>query len=134
MSTHARDSRDASRWLARGRQQLADAERLSDRIESASTVCFLAQQSAELFIKAALVRRGESPPRTHDLALLAKIVGAPELSGLTAELNSLVRWVTISRYPPDEDVAHHVDPSLDDALIALTCARRILKTVEALIS
>ena len=33
-------------------------------------MCFLAQQSAELFIKAALVRRGEVQPRTPEAATI----------------------------------------------------------------
>lgn len=69
----------------------------------ARLVCFNAQQSAEKCLKAYLVLRGVTIPKTHNIALLRELCGEHdawplEISGADA----LSRFSVNSRYPGDD--------------------------------
>jgi len=64
-------------------------------------VCFLAQQSAEKYLKAALEERGVPCGKTHDLVVLARATQGlvPELYAITAGLARLTTFGVAGRYP-----------------------------------
>jgi len=63
-------------------------------------VCFLAQQSAEKYMKAFLEEHSISYPRTHDLVELLDLSGnlLPELQPFRAELAALTQYAVLPRY------------------------------------
>jgi HEPN domain-containing protein len=68
------------------------------------TLCFHAQQAAEKAIKAVLVGRGVSFPRTHVIERLLDLL--PAEVEITAELRESARltaYATVSRYPGSPD-------------------------------
>jgi HEPN domain-containing protein len=74
-------------------------------------VAFHAQQAVEKLLKALLVRRGRTPPRTHDLiSILATCVEfAPSLSVFEPECEQLTIRAVRSRYPDDREEVTEAD-------------------------
>jgi hypothetical protein len=67
-----RQAREARRWVARADLDATGAERLLTGTPSLPSVAaFHCQQAAEKLLKAALVRVGVRPRKTHDLTSLA---------------------------------------------------------------
>ena len=64
-------------------------------------VCFLAQQSAEKYLKAWLVEQGIAFPRTHDLVVLFNLTGntLPGLQPRRGDLAHLTTFAVAARYP-----------------------------------
>ncbi len=90
--------------------------------------CFLAQQCAEKSLKALLVAKGQTSPRTHDLVLLADLNTQTGvlLPVATTELRELSRHAVETRYP-----GH--DPTPQEAHEALATARQIRQFVRRLL-
>jgi HEPN domain-containing protein len=64
-------------WLDRARKDLVAADvLLKEGFEDYENVGFHAQQAAEKFIKAVLVRHQIEFPKTHNIALLRQLVGS----------------------------------------------------------
>jgi HEPN domain-containing protein len=85
-------------WLTFARDDLRMAElALSDGIFN--QVCFHAQQCVEKSIKAYLDRLGQTPPRTHRMADLLRLLPPNLLSGLRSDLLLLDRFYIPTRYP-----------------------------------
>lgn len=64
-------------------------------------VCFHAQQCAEKLMKAVLIKRGESPPKIHDLRKLDRLLQASgvHLQESNEQLRLLSMSAVLSRYP-----------------------------------
>jgi HEPN domain-containing protein len=85
-------------WLTFAREDLRMAElALSDGLFN--QVCFHAQQCVEKAIKAYLDRHGQTPPRTHRMADLLRLLPPNLLSSLRADLLLLDRFYIPTRYP-----------------------------------
>ena len=94
---------DALRWLRYSTEDLDVA-----RVLLASSplvprhVCWLAQQSAEKALKAALVLEGVEFPFTHDLDALRNRLPETWLVHTThSDLAELTQWAVETRYPGD---------------------------------
>lgn len=95
---------DAQAWLHKAEQDLAAARALSAGESPLwDIVVYHAQQAAEKYLKALLVRRAIQPPRTHDLVLLLTlcVATAPGLVGLADDCAFLSPLAVLSRYPGD---------------------------------
>lgn len=118
--------REARRWLAIARDDLAFAEAGNrDPDAPLRPVCYLAQQAAEKALKAGLCFLGIEVPRSHNLNLLRNLL--PE--GFTVKekyprLGFLTKWAIQARYPGDWP-----DATRDDAAKALEMARGVLEAV-----
>lgn len=88
----------AERWLAFAREDLRMAE-LAMAEALWNQVCFHAQQCVEKILKAWLVDRGETPPRTHKLVDLVAVLGDARLVGRADEVRGLDRFYIPTRYP-----------------------------------
>lgn len=93
---------DVQAWVGK-----ADSDRLNIENNLAAarvpwdTVCYHAQQVAEKMLKACLVDRGTTPPKTHDLMYLlgeCKRAGT-DLSDLASDCSMLLQYAALSRYP-----------------------------------
>jgi HEPN domain-containing protein len=89
-------------WLDRARKDLAAGEvLLKGGLEDYENVGFHAQQAAEKFIKAFLVRHQVEFPKTHNIALLTELVASVdlELAKRLAPANALTPYGVEFRYP-----------------------------------
>jgi HEPN domain-containing protein len=89
--------------------------------------CFHAQQCVEKYLKAMLLWRGQSFPRTHDLTVLVARCAAadrPKLSPLEQE--AMTRYATVTRYPGD-----YAPITLTEARRAAAVARRVRRFIRA---
>ena len=91
-------------WLNRARKDLAACEvLLKGSLEDYENVGFHAQQSAEKFIKAFLVRHQIEFSKTHNIALLTQLVASvnPELAQKLTDADTLTPYGVEFRYPGD---------------------------------
>ena len=101
------------RWWEYAERDLETAGVLlrAQRWDAAS---FHAQQAVEKAFKAILVRKGgESPPRIHDLVVLARRAGAP--ATLERDLAELSRVYVVTRYPDvvlEREPAYGIDQAM----------------------
>jgi HEPN domain-containing protein len=91
-------------WLKKAEEDLAVAERLlSEKLPYLNAIGFHAQQSAEKFLKALLVRHAVEFPKTHDIDELLDLIATVEVS-LAESLRgtaSLSAYGVDIRYPGD---------------------------------
>ncbi|MFA0766106.1 MAG: hypothetical protein BDTLLHRC_001059 [Candidatus Fervidibacter sp.] len=115
-------------WIAQGDHDLNFA-RVAYENDHYEWAAILAQQAAEKFLKALyLLRFRATPPRTHDIQLLALTLGAPP--DLASVGRPLTEDYLRARYP---DIAGGVPHELFDAQTAqerIDQARRIRQWVE----
>jgi HEPN domain-containing protein len=91
-------------WLDRARKDLAASDvLLKEGFEDYENVGFHAQQAAEKFIKAFLVRHQIEFPKTHDIVLLRRLVTRvdPELAKKLLAVDALTPYGVEFRYPGD---------------------------------
>lgn len=93
------------------------------------TVCFHAQQCVEKYLKALLVWRRTSVPKTHSIADLLSLVprdGRPELS--PEEQERLTDYATVTRYPGAYEPIF-----LTEAQETVALARRVRRDIRRLL-
>ena len=83
--------------------------------------CFHAQQCIEKLMKAALIARGQTPPKTHDLTVLSTLLGSLGLGWHwpVEELRLLSHSAVIFRYPGES-----AGPGEAEAALSVTAAIR----------
>lgn len=94
-----------SEWVAKaeGDYRTAQRELHPSGTPNFDAVCFHAEQCAEKLIKALLIHLGVTPPRSHDLVALDRLLTpvCPAWSWPVAELRLLTRAAVDFRYPGD---------------------------------
>lgn len=116
-------------WLDRARKSLAGGELLlKEAFGDYENVGFQAQQAAERFIKAFLVRHQIEFPKTHDIALLRQLVARinPQLSEKLVRADALTLYGVEFPYPED-----FLSVSRDEAEKTLRLAEQIRDLVIA---
>jgi HEPN domain-containing protein len=92
-----------SEWIAKAEADRATAARELRATESPNydAVCFHAEQAVEKLMKAMLIHLGVTPPRTHDLVVLDRLLApvCPRWSWPDEELRLLSRAAIAFRYP-----------------------------------
>lgn len=118
---------DAGRWLEYARSDLAAAGTLAaDPDHYPRQICYLAQQSIEKALKAALIRQRIEFPFSHDLDRLRNLL--PDLWQVKAafpDLAEMTIWAIEARYPADMP---EVLPA--DAARAIAVAKALLEVIE----
>lgn len=123
----------ARRWLAFSDEDLQMAE-LAFGNSLWNQVCFHSHQCAEKSLKALVVERGESPPRTHRLTDLLTLLGVPALDELADELRSLEGFYIPTRYPDAlPGTLPEALPGEQEAREALTAARRVSDAIRGML-
>ena len=90
-------------------------------------VCFHAQQCIEKLLKAALIARGQIPPKTHDLTVLSRLLSStdPQWQWSVQDLRLLSRAAVDFRYPGESagaeeaQAALHVSQAVRESLLSL---------------
>jgi HEPN domain-containing protein len=110
-----------SRWLHKADEDLAVSQQLTALGQFPSSAAFHAQQAAEKYLKALLVRRQVEFPKTHDLARLRDLIATfdAELARQLTEVCLLSEYGVEHRYPGD---APELTPS--EAAEAVELARQ----------
>jgi len=93
---------DAALWLAKADQDIRVAElALAADPPLIEPAAFHCQQAVEKSIKALLVAAAITPPRSHDIELLAGKASTlyPDLEQRMQAFVRLTEWLTASRYP-----------------------------------
>lgn len=90
-------------WVAKAEGDYATAGRelRAEELPNYDAVCFHAEQAIEKLMKALLIHLGVTPPRTHDLVVLDRLLvtARPGWSWPTEELRLLTRAAVVFRYP-----------------------------------
>ena len=97
------------------------------------SACYHGQQSVEKGLKAIIIEKGKRPDKTHDIVELYNTVKAMGVDpGLSIEdavyLNSIYR----GRYPTEDGLLPHGEPSQSETDGALSAARRLVETLKRL--
>ncbi len=124
------DPADPRAWLRRARSNLARARVPPPTPEVLyEDLCFDAQQAAEKAIKAVLVHRAVSFPKTHDLNHLLSLAARNgiDIPPPIREADRLTRHAFESRYPGPWSV------SAQDWVHAVALAEGVVRWAEALI-
>ncbi|MDP3997528.1 MAG: HEPN domain-containing protein [Candidatus Andersenbacteria bacterium] len=113
-------------WLSRADDDEMAADILLKEQGPPTSICFIAQQMGEKYLKAFLVFKEQEPPKTHDLiALLEKCaLYEPKLAMLKDEAALLTEYVVDTRYPGNVK-----EYSSDEAQFALSAAKHIKKVI-----
>jgi len=97
---------EISEWIAKAEGDYAVAlrEYRVRRNPNYDDVCFHAQQCIEKYLKAALVSKGRTPQKIHDLAALLKycLQDYPLWSVLLRDLDMLSQYAVLFRYPGEK--------------------------------
>ena len=120
-------------WLKDAEEELESANVLYEngRYKSA---CYHSQQSVEKGLKAILLEKGQRPQRTHDIVELHNAVTktSPD-SGLSMEEAVYLSSVYKGRYPTEEGLLPHGDPSRVDTERAVLSAKRFIERLKLLL-
>lgn len=125
---------DAERWLSFARDDLRMAE-LALEEEIFNQVCFHSQQSAEKSIKALISSQAKTPPRTHVMAELIRLLNPNPVEQISMELLFLDRFYIPTRYPDAlPGSLPEGMPNNQDAAGALATAQQILDIVQSFLA
>lgn len=115
------------RWLKYAYEDLITAKKmLANQAAFPRHICWLAQQSAEKTLKAALIYLSIDFPFTHDLDRLQNLLPKNLQDAITnVDLSELTEWALESRYP-----GNYPDILYSDAQRAATQARILYNTLE----
>ncbi len=125
--------RATAAWLHEATDELETA-RLLVAHERLPPACLHSQQAVEKALKALLLEQGVRPPRTHDLVELLNTVRGRRLdTNLSMDDAVFLTNVYRSRYPSEEGLLPHSEPTVEDAMRALTAADRVLQSARHLL-
>lgn len=120
-------------WIESAHRSLEAAELLYSGTLWPQT-CFNAQQCAELALKAAIVSRGVTPVRTHNLIVLVNSLDPglqAALQPLDAGLRRVNRYYELTRYPDARNPAVPGGlPGEPEATEALNAARDVVRIID----
>lgn len=113
-----------NRWLEKAQEdELTCRSLITHRDAAPGPACFHAQQIAEKYLKALLIRHGQGIPKVHDLKRIATLLERfePKIFQLEDEFSILNKYYPATRYPGDFPEGF----SWEDAQAALAAAIRI---------
>lgn len=120
---------------------LKDAE---DELDSASILfehekyrgsCYHNQQCVEKGLKALILERGEKPERIHDIVeLLNKTTRAGWDISISMDDAIFLNSIYKGRYSTEEGLLPYGEPSKEEALRALSVAKKLMERIKELIS
>lgn len=118
-------------WIGKARGDLATARRELAATDGPNydAVCFHAQQCVEKLMKGLLIQSGVTPPKTHDLASLSRLVAeaCPGWQCNLADLHYLSRAAVEYRYPGES-------ADREDAATAMSICERLSDALRARIA
>ena len=120
-------------WLADAQEELEMAAVLFEHRKNRG-VCIHSQQCVEKGLKALILEKGRRPARTHDLVELLNLVTADGWSvGLPMDAAVFLNSVYRGRYPTEEGLLPHGEPTEEDARQALNAAETLMKDLRSIL-
>jgi len=120
-------------WLADAQEELEMAAVLFEHRKNRG-VCIHSQQCVEKGLKALILEKGRRPARTHDLVELLNLVTADGWSvGLPMDAAVFLNSVYRGRYPTEEELLPHGEPTEEDARRALNAAETLMKDLRSIL-
>jgi len=121
-------------WIKEAEDELASARILFDHDKYKAT-CYHSQQSVEKGLKALILEKGEKPGKVHDIMELlshAKRLGWQITLAMddAVFLNSIYK----GRYPAEEGLLPHGDPSKEDAARTVKAAGAFIDGVKVVLT
>ena len=110
--------RETGRWVRKAEADLEGANELALKARPLNDlICFHCQQSAEKYLKALLIERGLSFPKTHRLEdlLLLLLPHDASLRNLRRSLVPLTRYAVDYRYPDENATKREAAAALRQA-------------------
>ena len=130
MNDRPETSSSAHQWVEKAEHDLINAEHTLTLEKNCpfDTVCFHAQQCAEKYLKAFLVQKSISFPKTHDLRVLMQLIPSSlSLLGLDiTEILPLNRYTIEARYPGEWEPI-----TREEAERAVATAKKVRDAVRA---
>jgi len=118
-------------WLREAREELESASILLDHGKYRA-VCLHSQQCVERGLKALILEKGRRPARTHDIVELLNVVTADGWAvGLPMDEAVFLNSVYRGRYPTEEGLLPHGEPTPEDAGRALRAAETVMASLRA---
>jgi HEPN domain-containing protein/predicted nucleotidyltransferase len=118
-------------WLAEAQEEMESASILYDH-QKYRGACFHSQQCVEKGLKALILEKGRRPARTHDIVELLNVVTADGWAvGLPMDDAVFLNSVYRGRYPTEEGLLPHGEPTGEDARRALRAAETVLEHLRA---
>ena len=116
-------------WLAEAREELETASILFE-YRKYRGVCLHSQQCVEKGLKALVLEKGRRPARTHDVVELLNVVTADGWAvGLPMDEAVFLNSVYRGRYPTEEGLLPHGEPTEEDARRALRAAETVMSSL-----
>jgi uncharacterized protein len=98
------------------------------------SACYHSQQAVEKGLKAILLEKGQRPQRTHDIVELHNaVMKTGSDSGLSMEEAVYLSSIYKGRYPTEEGLLPHGDPSRSDTERAVLSAKRFIERLKLLL-
>jgi HEPN domain-containing protein/predicted nucleotidyltransferase len=117
-------------WLAEAREELDAAQILLEH-QKYRGACLHSQQGAEKALKALLFEKGRQPARTHDVVELLNQVHAVGCDvDLSLDDAAFLTSVYRGRYPTEEGLLPHGEPTAQDAQRACDAGTRAVRNIE----
>lgn len=117
-------------WLAEAREELDVARILLDH-QKYRGACLHSQQGTEKALKALLFEKGRQPARTHDvIELLNQVRSQGYEVNLSLDDAAFLTSVYRGRYPTEEGLLPHGEPTAEDARRAHDAGVRTLQSID----
>ena len=116
-------------WFAEAQEELEVARILLQHGKDRGS-CLHSQQCVEKGLKALILEKGKRPPRTHDIVeLLNQATSEGYVVELSMEDAIFLRSVYRGRYPTEEGLLPHGEPTREDAGRSVVAADRAMGSV-----
>lgn len=120
-------------WVKEAEEELESAVILFEHKKFKGT-CYHCQQCVEKGLKTLIIEKGKKPGRIHDIVELFNTVTTIGYDiPLTMDDAILLNSIYRGRYPTEEGLLPHGEPSPEDTQRAVTASEELLKTVKTLL-
>ncbi len=123
-----------SAWMREAEEELESANVLYEH-ERYKSACYHSKQTVEKGLKAVIIEKGKRPERTHDVVELHNAVTAMGVdSGLSMDDAVYLNSIYKGRYPTEEGLLPHGEPSRADTERAVMSAKRLIERLHVLLA
>lgn len=118
-------------WVRDAEEEFQSAKVLYEH-ERYKAACYHSQQSVEKGLKAIIIEKGKKPEKTHDIVeLYDSVTGTGFDTGLSIDDAVYLNSIYKGRYPTEEGLLPHGEPSRPDAERALLAAKHLIEQIKA---
>jgi len=114
-------------WMKDAEEELDSAVILHEHKKYRSA-CYHSEQCVEKGLKAFILERGKRPERTHDIVeLINKVLSFGFDSGLSVDDAAFLNSIYKGRYPTEQGLLPHGDPTSQDTAKAISIAKTFME-------